>query len=240
MRNCAARHEAGRWSTALRVAQPKPRRHTGLGDGDGLAAGDLAGGDAPDADAALVLVVVQVGDQQLKRRLDAHHRRRHLQQDHTGFSPGCSGFSPGYSGFSKAVQGFSPAAQSSARSGVITGCSWFSPLKGHSLAASAPRAIGAAPLPAIIAPWLQISARVLGSLLAQHPEPQTHLADDALEQRLQVLRQGLGVVAGDAVGAAGVHHGEVALLVGGAQIDEEVEGGVNDEVRPAAQSHWVS
>ena len=62
-----------------------------------------------------------------------------------------------------------------------------------------------------------------------------HLTDDALEQRLQVLGQLRGVVAGDAVSPAGIDHREVALFIGGAEIHEQVESGVDDKVRPAVQ-----
>ncbi len=60
------------------------------------------------------------------------------------------------------------------------------------------------------------------------------LADDALKERLKGLCQGLRRVAGDAVGAAGIHDREVALLVCRTQVHEQVERCVDDEIWPAA------
>ena len=57
-----------------------------------------------------------------------------------------------------------------------------------------------------------------------------HLLDDGLKQGCQVIRQLFRVSPGDAVDAAGIHHGEVALLIGGAQLAEEVECRVNHKV----------
>ena len=59
------------------------------------------------------------------------------------------------------------------------------------------------------------------------------LADDALKEWLQVLCECAGVVAGDTVGTAGVDDREVTLGIGGPQVDEKVEGGVNHKVGPA-------
>ena len=60
-----------------------------------------------------------------------------------------------------------------------------------------------------------------------------HLLDDGLKQGCQVICQLFRISPGDAIDAAGIHHGEIALLVGGAQLAEEVKCGVNHEIRPA-------
>ena len=59
------------------------------------------------------------------------------------------------------------------------------------------------------------------------------LLDDGLEEGREVIGKVLRRAASDAVHAAGIHHREVALLIGRAQLAEEVEGGVDDKVRPA-------
>lgn len=59
------------------------------------------------------------------------------------------------------------------------------------------------------------------------------LLDNSLKEGRKVLGQGLRRPPSDAVHAAGIHHGEVALLVSGAQLAEEVKCGVDDKVGPA-------
>ena len=66
--------------TPVEVVAAELSRSTWLSDGDTLRLGDLAGRDAANADAALVLVVIQVRYQQLQRRAGPHHRRRHLHR----------------------------------------------------------------------------------------------------------------------------------------------------------------
>ena len=60
-----------------------------------------------------------------------------------------------------------------------------------------------------------------------------HLLDDGLKKGRQVICQLFRVSPSDAVDAAGIDHGEVALLVRGAQLAEEVKCGVDHKVRPA-------
>ena len=72
------------------------------------------------------------------------------------------------------------------------------------------------------------------STRAANNAAKTCLADDALEQWLEGLRQRLGGVACNTVGAAGIHDREVALLVSRAELAEEIECGVNHIVWPAS------
>ena len=68
----------------------------------------------------------------------------------------------------------------------------------------------------------------------------TDLLDDGLKEGCEVLGKGLRRAASDAIHSAGIHHGEVALLVSGAQLTEEVKCGVDDKVGLQTQaSHFT-
>eukprot|EP00958_Prasinococcus_capsulatus_P018922 scaffold2262_cov312-Prasinococcus_capsulatus_cf.AAC.7 len=57
-----------------------------------------------------------------------------------------------------------------------------------------------------------------------------HLAHDGVEERLEAVGELLRIGPRDALEAGGVDHWEVALLVGGAELAEELEGGVDHVV----------
>ena len=69
---------------------------------------------------------------------------------------------------------------------------------------------------------------------------ETDLLDNGLKEGRKVLSKSLRRAASDAIHAAGVHHGKVALLVSGAQLTEEVKRGVDDKVGPADAGFTVS
>ena len=63
-----------------------------------------------------------------------------------------------------------------------------------------------------------------------------YLFDDGFKQGRQVICQLLWVPPSNAIDPAGLAHREVALLSCGAQLAEEVEGGVDHKVRPAREA----
>lgn len=63
-----------------------------------------------------------------------------------------------------------------------------------------------------------------------------HILHYAVKQGLQSGCQGIRVLARRAILAAGIHDGEVQLLVSGAQLHEQVKGGVDDIIGPAGQT----
>ena len=67
----------------------------------------------------------------------------------------------------------------------------------------------------------------------------TDLLDDGLKQRSQVFGELLRCAPSDAIHAAGIDDREVALLVCGAQLAEQVESRIDHKVRPVKRAFHI-